>query len=188
MTSDLSLKEADPDTGWRYLSGAMTTCPTCHGDGWSSSMELVGVPGADPMYGGCPDCQAGEVVMFPKLWAECPCTLVFAEEWLDGQHGEACDSCVLGLEHAISCFSCSTRRGWTPAPYSLELLLEAAEAAGFRMERSYYLPSGVGEHGLCLAPATGEPIWRAWNTEIDFVYDPEPWRALALAIEEVNER
>jgi hypothetical protein len=166
MTSDLSLKEADPDTGWRYLSGAMTTCPTCHGDGWSSSMELVGVPGADPMYGGCPDCQAGEVVMFPKLWAECPCTLVFAEEWLDGQHGEACDSCVLGLEHAISCFSCSTRRGWTPAPYSLDLLLEVAEAAGFTWR--------------------GEPVqWSFWLRRNGSAHGvaPEPWRALALAVE-----
>ena len=37
----------------------LVECPTCFGHGWESSMELIGVPGADPMYGGCPDCKDG---------------------------------------------------------------------------------------------------------------------------------
>ena len=36
-------------------------CPTCKGSGWMSSLDLVGIPGADPMYGGCEDCKDGTV-------------------------------------------------------------------------------------------------------------------------------
>ncbi len=38
-------------------------CPECFGHGWESSMELVGVPGADPMYG-CDNCKDGTVPFY----------------------------------------------------------------------------------------------------------------------------
>ena len=74
-------------------------CPRCYGYGAMSSQELVGIPGADPMYG-CDYCQGtgeGWVYALPDAVREC------------------CDDDLTARVCAGSgCFRCQGR-GWLPA-------------------------------------------------------------------------
>ena len=54
-----------------WLAGLEKPCPNCHGYGAMSSQELVGIPGADPMYG-CDMCNSiGKVPVLPDLRVPC---------------------------------------------------------------------------------------------------------------------
>jgi len=102
-------------------AGATVPCPVCHGDGAASSMELVGIPGRDPMYGcdtctsqpGEPALATGRTFLFPdSVRLPCPC--------IEALYCSPCYESYRGVAtHVTACSRCQGR-SWVPAtgPYA----------------------------------------------------------------------
>ena len=143
----------------RSIVEAEQDCPTCHGYGGMSSLELVGIPGADPMYG-CETCDStGKVpILDPKLM-RLPCPY-------------PCH-CQRGPLHTAPCLT----RGWVPNPDpgAMKKALHLAEfhlsedGAFWAKREDCYWANCRPKYELS---DYGETVWDA---------DPERARLLAVA-------
>lgn len=105
-------------------------CVSCYGAGAQSSLELVGIPGADPMYF-CETCQSSGL-RFPQLSVECLCLLgEYNSNSIRDHIEDPCGACLAQESHSDYCLTC---HGGKRVPLNLEsvhleMVHEAAEVA-----------------------------------------------------------
>ena len=154
-----------------WLAHLEKDCPYCYGYGGMSSMELVGVPGADPMYY-CDVCQSiGKVPVLPDLRGLCPC-LVYIQSL--GQSSEPCIPCDNHIHrckhhssmHQDDCLECHGSN-WVPNQGE-SALYQAMNRAGWG-------------YGILQQPDNGHRHVSFWKALV-YETDANDWLAAVKAL------